>query len=137
MKNKKKIKPVSRFKVLIKGIVALLGLAGCCFGIIAGIFTGSFAQMSIVPMRYTNLPADSEFISFEMGKGGSGTYLLAYGYLYFASELPEESLLEFFDMRTFQSCRVGIEPPIYGLTLENHDEEGRNIYRLCRYSVYD
>lgn len=128
----KKNKPI--FKVL--GIT--LFIFACFIGYIVGIFTGSFAQMSIAPLRFANLPPDSEFISFEMGKGGSGTSLLAYGYLYFASDLPEENVLEFFDMRTFQPCGVGIESLyIYGLTLENHDEEGRNIYRLCRYSVYD
>ena len=93
------------------------------------------ARIETFPMRFWELPPQSEFVSFEMEVVGGGNSEWVRGQLTIRSYLPEEIIQEFYRNKYHPNC--GIDGRYWSVTVVSEDAEGQRIYEICDLSQFD
>ncbi len=111
-------------------LIAMVLLAIVVSGIHLLFASKIMAHVEMAQLRFTPLPPDSEFISFEIDDTGN-TVRWLYGKLYFVTDASESTVLNFFKMDDFDTCWGS---GYSGLMPQGHNDKGQTIYVLCHWS---
>lgn len=117
---------IGRFLILIASVlIAILALG------IHLIFTPiMIAHLEMAQLRFTDLPPNSEFLSFEIVDIGNSSRWL-YGELQFVTDASEATVLNFFKIDEFDTCwgsgNSGVIP-------RGQNDAEQTVYEICHWS---